>query len=229
MGILAVLDVKFVIEPRLSEFVADILPAARIEKTFLPNQTGLALYLLNADYPQQGLTQSQMLRLMDEPFYWGFCWASGLVLSQYLLDNPEWVRGKRVVDFGCGSGVAALAALKAGAREVVACDIDPMAKYATLKNAELNSLTLSFSDDFQVIEGHVDIILVADVLYDKANLPWLASFVARADQVIVADSRVKNFDFPPYQQIARYEGCTIPDLDESQEFRDVRLYLASSI
>ena len=210
----------------LTEFVQEILPEARIEPLLLPNATGIKLYLLNADYPQDGLSQEAVIRLMDEPFYWSFCWASGLVLSQYLLENIELVRGKRVVDFGCGSGVVAIAAAMAGAKEVIACDIDPVAMLATRSNAELNQQILSYIDDFDAIEGDIDIIIVADVLYEQSNLPWLARFKDRAGQVLLADSRVKDFNYPPYKMIDRREARTIPDLDESMEFRDVKIYQA---
>jgi len=212
------------ISSSLTEIVHEILPTARIETLPLNNGTGIELYLMNEDYPQGQLPQEAALQLMEQPYYWAFCWASGLVLSQYIVDNPELVRGRRVVDFGCGSGVVAIAAAKAGAAEVIACDIDPVAQAATRENAELNNVELVISDDFDNIDGHVDIIIVADVLYDRDNFPWLQRFVERADDVLIADSRVKNFDHPPYQQIARCDGCTMPDLDESAEFRDVRLY-----
>lgn len=215
------------INTRLTDIVLEILPTARIETLDLGNGTDIQLYLMNEDYPQGKLPQEAALKLMEQPYYWAFCWASGLVLSRYILDHPELVRAKRVVDFGCGSGVVAIAAARAGAAEVVACDIDPVAQLATRENAALNQVELTISDDFDNIQGHVDIIIVADVLYDRENLPWLKRFVERADDVLIADSRVKNFDFPPYQQIDRREGCTMPDLDESAEFRDVRIYRAN--
>lgn len=215
------------ISTTLTDVVHEILPTARIETLDLNNGTGIQLYLMNEDYPQDRLPQEAALKLMEQPYYWAFCWASGLVLSQYILSNPELVAGKRVVDFGCGSGVVAIAAAKAGAREVVACDIDPVAMQATYENAQLNQVCLTYSDNFDNIEGHVDIIIVADVLYDRDNFPWLARFAERADDVLIADSRVKNFDFPPYRQVDRREGCTMPDLDESAEFRDVRIYRTS--
>lgn len=191
------------------------------------NDTDIQLYLMNKDYPQDKLPQEAALKLMEQPYYWAFCWASGLVLSRYLIANPGFVQGKRVVDFGCGSGVVAIAAAKAGAVEVIACDIDPLARLATEENARLNHVTLSISDDFDTIVEPVDIIVVADVLYDRDNFPWLSQFLARAEQVLVADSRVKNFDYPCYRQLDRQQGCTMPDLDESQEFRDVRIYLGT--
>lgn len=208
----------------LTEAVLDILPEARVEALSLGN--GIELFLMNEDYPTDRLPQEAALRLMEQPFYWAFCWASGLVLSDYIFANPALVHGKRVVDFGCGSGVVAIAAAKAGAREVVACDIDPLAILATRENAKLNGVELVISEDFDLIDGDVDIIIVADVLYDRENLPWLSRFTERATDVLVADSRVKDFDYPPYQQVDRREGCTMPDLDESMEFRDVRIYQA---
>lgn len=212
------------ISQTLTDIVHDILPTARIEVLDLNNGTDIKLFLMNEDYPQDRLPQEAALKLMEQPYYWAFCWASGLVLSEYIMTHPQLVAGKRVVDFGCGSGVVAIAAAKAGAREVIACDIDPLAMQATRENAALNQVELTYSDDFDHIEGHVDLIIVADVLYDRDNFPWLARFVERADDVLIADSRVKNFDHPPYRQIDRREGCTMPDLDESAEFRDVRIY-----
>ena len=192
----------------------------------LPDAEELQLLLLAADYPQGDLSQEEMQRVMDNPLYWVFCWASGQVLARYLLDHPQWVRGKRVLDFGCGSGVVAIAAALAGAGEVIACDIDPLALKASEINAGLNGVELILSDDYFAVTGEVDIIIVADVLYDRENLPWLQRFVERAPQVLVADSRVKDFDFPPYVPLTRRESCTLPDLDESAEFRDVRIYVA---
>ena len=210
----------------LSETIQALLPGARIEAMSLPQYPDLKLFLLNEDYPQSGLSREVVARLMDNPMYWVFCWASGQVLAQFLRNNSSWVRGRRVLDFGCGSGVVAIAAALAGAREVVACDVDPLALEATRRNADLNGVELVLAGDYYEVEGEIDIIIVADVLYDSENIVWLQRFIDRADQVLIADSRVKNFNYPPYVQIERRQGCTVPDLDESAEFRDVRIYLA---
>ncbi|MBE9538793.1 MAG: methyltransferase [Proteobacteria bacterium] len=194
----------------------------------LPDYPELGLFLLNEDYPQSTLSPEVVTRLMDNPLYWVFCWASGQVLAQFLQDDPSWVKGKRVLDFGCGSGVVAIAAALGGASEVIACDNDPLALAATKRNAELNGVKLTLVSDYFEVEGAIDLIIVADVLYDRENLVWLQRFVDRADQVLIADSRVKDFDYPPYVQIDRHKASTLPDLDESPEFRDVRIYLAGS-
>ena len=203
-----------------------ILPGASLSVQSLPDVEEMRLLLLADDYPQGDLSQEEMVRVMDNPLYWVFCWASGQVLARYLLDRPEQVRGKRVLDFGCGSGVVAVAAALAGASEVLACDIDPLALEATRANGELNGVELALYADYFDVSGPIDLIIVADVLYDRENFPWLQRFLERAPEVLIADSRVKNFDVPPYRQVARMDSCTLPDLDESAEFRDVRIYRA---
>ncbi len=213
---------------QLDARLAAIIPGATLAVTPLPGVPQLQLLLLHGEYPQGALSPQAMQRVMDNPLYWVFCWASGQVLARYLLDNPDRVRGKRVLDFGCGSGVVAVAAAMAGAKEVIACDIDPLALTATRVNARLNGVTLEYASDYWDVDGEVDVIIVADVLYDRENFPWLARFVERAPQVLIADSRVKQFDHPPYRQIGRRQSCTLPDLDESAEFRDVRIYAAGS-
>lgn len=209
----------------LNQMVQALLPTARIEKFAMPDLP-IELYLINADFPRGRLPQEVALQLMEQPLYWAFCWASGAVLARYLLDNPSLVAGKRVLDFGCGSGVVAIAAAKAGAAEVIACDIDPAARSAAEANAWLNEVSLSLSDDFDHVSGKVDVIVAADVLYDRENLPWLARFQDKASTVLVGDSRIRNFDFPGYQKLQEVDACTLPDLDESAEFRRVSIYMA---
>ncbi len=125
--------------------------------------------------------------------------------------NPDYVRGKRVLDFGAGSGVVAIAAKQAGAAEVVACDIDTLALLACKANAELNGVELSYSDDFYQLNEQFDVLLAADVLYDISNRHFLDEFLQRVKQVLVADSRVKNFPAPHYQKkLAEQSAGTWP-------------------
>ena len=136
------------------------------------------------------------------------------------------MRDKRVLDFGSGSGVAAIAAAKAGAAEVVACDLDPLALAACRANAELNGVQLNYSEDFFSEADRYDLIIVADVLYDRANLPLLDQFLSRGQVALVADSRVRDFQHPLYQRLDILDACTWPDLAEPAEFRRVSLYHA---
>ena len=212
----------------LSDAVAALLPGAQVIPQALPGIDDLHLLLLNPDYPQHELPPEQAARLMDEPLYWTFCWASGLVLARWLMDNPDAVAGKRVLDFGAGSGVVAIAAARCGATEVIACDLDPLALRACAANAALNDVDLTLASDYAAVEGDIDVILVADVLYDRSNLPWLSRFLGRAKDVVMADTRLPDFKHPNYRFISQHEASTWPDLDESQEFRKVRLYCSTA-
>jgi predicted nicotinamide N-methyase len=205
------------------------LLAARAQRQRLVDCQGLELYLINPDFPQRDLSPEEFLVVLNYPAYWAFCWASGRVLARFILDHPEWVRGKRVLDFGSGSGVVGIAAARAGAREVVACDIDADALAATTANAELNQVLLTLRGQFVDCEGVFDLIVAADVLYDSANLHWLDRLVERAGSVLLADSRIRNFDHPAFQALGQWQSTTIPDLDESAEFRRVSVFAATPV
>lgn len=213
---------------QLSECLQRVLPSARAELTRLPSVPELSLYLLNADFSSAALSGEEVLAVLNYPAYWAFCWASGQVMARWLLDHPHEVAGRTVLDFGCGSGVAAIAAAKAGAARVIACDLDPDALLAARHNARCNAVELELCADFADVRGDLDLILVADVLYDRANLDWLPRFRRRAARVLVADSRVKNFSAPGYRRLAAFTGTTWPDLDEFDEFRSVQLYLGEA-
>lgn len=208
----------------LAAVLEAILPGAGLREQCVDARGELRLLLLDDSAANRGLDSDTARRVMDNPLYWIFCWASGRVLADHIAANPELVRGRRVLDFGAGSGVAAIAAAKAGASEVIACDTDPLARAATAWNARRNQVSLVSSADFDDVSGRIDLILVADVLYDRANLGWLARFLLRADEVLVADSRVRDFAEPGYVTIGEVESATLPDLGESREFNRVALY-----
>jgi predicted nicotinamide N-methyase len=213
------------IHPELTAQLQRHLPFARTELQRLPGLPGLALYLINPDFPQHELTPEQMHAVLNYPAYWAFCWASGQVLARYLARNADAVRGQRVLDFGCGSGVAGIAAALAGAREVVALDIDPDALAAAAANGAINGVMLEPCADYADCSGEFDLILVADVLYDRENLPWLDKLLERAPTVLMADSRIRDFSHPGYHRIGVWRSSTWPDLDEAGEFRNVSVYL----
>lgn len=209
---------------QLEQELQRTLPTATLAAQTLPDLPDLSLYLLNPDYPRTPMSSDEMQAIWREPAYWIFCWASGLAMAKWLRDNPDYVRGKRVLDFGSGSGVVAIAAKQAGAEEVLACDIDPLALLSCRANAELNGVELSYSTDFYQLTEQYDVLLAADVLYDASNRHFLDEFLERAKDVLVADSRVKNFQHPHYVKSAEQGATTWPDLDEFDEFRVVRFY-----
>ena len=209
----------------LQQSLIELVGDARLIITDLPDTT-LKLWLLDPQRMDRCFTADETQRILYEPPYWAFCWASGLALARYLAEQPHWVQGKRVLDFGAGSGVAAIAAARAGALEVLACDLDPLALAACRANAELNDVQLHFSSDFFAEADRFDLILVADVLYDRENLPLLDQFLTRGQQVLVADSRVRDFKHPLYRLLDSLKALTLPDLAEPHEFRNVSLYHA---
>ncbi|GAB7531944.1 50S ribosomal protein L11 methyltransferase [Pseudomonas sp. 3A(2025)] len=209
----------------LQQALSALLGDAQLVATPLPD-TELSLWLIDADNMDRAFSPEETRRILEEPPYWSFCWASGLALARFLAAQPEWVAGKRVLDFGAGSGVAAIAAARAGALEVVACDLDPLALAACRANAALNGVELGYSADFFAEADRFDLILVADVLYDRANLPLLDQFLSRGREALVADSRVRDFQHPAYRRLAGLQALTLPDLAEPYEFRSVSLYHA---
>ncbi|MCL6689444.1 50S ribosomal protein L11 methyltransferase [Pseudomonas sp. R3.Fl] len=210
----------------LQQALGELLGDACLGAERLPG-TDIALWLIDAQNMDRQFSPDETRRILEEPPYWCFCWASGLALARWLAERPQWVVGKRVLDFGAGSGIAAIAAAKAGAAEVVACDLDPLALAASRANAELNGVQLSYSEDFFGEEDRYDLILVADVLYDRANLPLLNAFLGKGREALVADSRVRDFQHPLYRRLDILDACTWPDLAEPHEFRKVSLYHAS--
>lgn len=209
------------LQTRLNETIS----AANLVVHTIPG-TNLKLYLLSDDYPRGPLPHEEMLAVLNEPAYWAFCWASGQVLARYVLDHAEQFRGKSVLDFGAGSGVVGIAAALAGASRVICCDIDPAAIHACQVNAHLNNVEIEMLDDIHRLSGKVDCLIAADVLYDRDNLPWVEKLQQFADEILIADSRVKKEVLGEYGVVAKVEATTIPDLDEFKEFNTVRIYRA---
>lgn len=197
------------------------LPMGHIEVTTLPDCQGLRLALINADFPDAPLPGEVMREVMRAPPYWCLCWGSGLALARLLLAEPDWVRGRQVCDLGSGSGVAAIAAAKAGAAAVTACDIDPDAQLATTINAELNAVQVQVSEQ---LPDHSDLILMADVLYDQQNYPLLELARASASQVLVADTRIRELPSADYREITTLPTLTHPNLGEFDEFRVAHIF-----
>jgi predicted nicotinamide N-methyase len=144
------------------------------------------------------------------PPYWAFCWGSGQALARFLLDRPDDVRGRCVVDFGSGCGVAAIGAALAGAREVVAVDLDPAARAATRENAARNGARVDVSS---AIPDDWDILLAADVLYEGPNLERLMALRGAGRAVLVSDPGRASSPRLPVEPVARYAVQTLPDVD----------------
>lgn len=152
----------------------------------------LRLYLVTHACPLWRATEPELEALgLPEP-YWAFAWPGGQALARYLLDHPQVARGRRVLDFGAGGGVEALAAARVGAAHVLASDLDPVACAALALNAELNGVMVeTTTEDLIGRVGPWDVVLVGDVCYDPALAarlwPWLEALTAAGIQVLVGD------------------------------------------
>lgn len=144
------------------------------------------------------------------PPYWAFCWGGGQALARWLLDHPLLVRGLDVVDLGTGSGVAAIAAARAGARRVVAVDVDPTALEVTRANAAENGVVLETSTR---APDACDVLLASDVLYEAgARRGVLEQGYARFGAFIAEPAR-PGLAPPPLAPLHTFEVCTFPDVD----------------
>ena len=213
----------------LTHNIQRTLPDAQIVETPLPLCPEIRLYLIGADNMQKRFSFDETRTILDTTPYWSFCWASGQAMAYYLLQHNKLVEGKSILDFGSGSGVVAIAAAMAGAREVVACDNDPDAIDAVRANARLNRVQVHTCESLAEFSGAIDFVITADVLYDKGNFHLLEKFLDYAPLVFIADSRVKSIDVAPYRKITEIETTTLPDLHEGDEFRHVNIYQAGII
>lgn len=214
-------------EQKLTEKLRRLLKDAKIVATPMPLTPEIRLYLLSHDYPQEALTDEERRVLMEEPPFWAFCWSSGQVLARWIRDFRENFSEKRILDFGSGSGIAAIAAALSGACEVVALDTDPLSREAILANAELNRVTIATTDNLDLVKDDFDVILAADILYDRNNFHLLNIFTERAKRVVVVDSRVKELS-EPYAKIGYGMAVTCPDLNEPEEYRHVGIFTSTS-
>ncbi len=157
-----------------------------------PHVPEIRLHLASEAHELWLKTEEELEEIGLPPPFWAFAWAGGQGLARYILDHPDEVAGKRVVDFASGSGVVAIAASMTGATEVLAVDIDPWAKSAILMNAAINGVQLKASSANIIGEEiAADVLLAGDVFYDRdfagALLPWLSSLASKGIRVLVGD------------------------------------------
>ncbi|GGN52780.1 nicotinamide N-methylase [Actinoplanes lobatus] len=126
------------------------------------------------------------------PPFWAFAWAGGQALARHILDEPDLVAGRSVLDLATGSGLVAVAAARAGARPVVANDIDPMSLAAARANADANGMPVETVEaDLLDSDDRYGVVLAGDVFYSREMagrvLPFLRRAAARGSLVLVGD------------------------------------------
>jgi len=151
--------------------------------------------------------------------FWAFAWPGGQAVARYLLDHPAQVEGKSVLDFGAGCGIGAIAAALAGARRVLAADIDPRAVAAIAVNAELNGVALETTERDLIGDtvDEWDLILAGDMYYDaeesRRTSGWLHAAARRGVRGWIGDPARGFFDEAGTRALATYQAPADNDAD----------------
>ena len=185
-----------------------------------PHTPELILHLADEITPIWKMTEEALAEIGLPPPFWAFAWAGGQALARYLMDNPEVVAGKQVIDFASGSGIVAIAAARAGAASVLAADIDGFCGAAVALNAEANGVSVDFTDldllDAPPPPAHV--LLAGDICYEKPLakrvMAWLGEARAGGARVLIGDPGRSYFPRSGLVKLAEYEVPTTRELED---------------
>ncbi|OHB38372.1 MAG: nicotinamide N-methyase [Phenylobacterium sp. RIFCSPHIGHO2_01_FULL_70_10] len=187
-----------------------------------PHTPELTLRLADEITPIWRMTEEALEQIGLPPPFWAFAWAGGQALARYILDHPQIVAGKRVVDFASGSGIVAIAAAKAGAAHVLAADIDPFCGAALAVNAEANGVACDFTDAdlLDAPPPPVEVILAGDICYEKPLaarvLAWLGAARQAGATVLIGDPGRSYFPREGLDKLAEYQVPTTRELEDME-------------
>ena len=180
----------------------------------------ISLWLADEITPIWRLTEEELGEMGLPPPFWAFAWAGGQALARYLLDHPETVRGRAMLDLASGSGLVGIAAMKTGATHVLCADIDPFCEAAVALNAEANAVVVGFTAA-NLLDREppaVDLICAGDVFYERPMaervIAWLKAARDRGVDVLIGDPRRSYFPKGDLVQLAEYEVPTTRELED---------------
>jgi predicted nicotinamide N-methyase len=198
-----------------------ILRNTRLQRP--PHTPELELQLADEVTPIWRMTEEALEELGLPPPFWAFAWAGGQALARHLLDHPEIVAGKAVVDFASGSGIVAVAAMKAGAARVLAADIDGFCAAAVALNAQANGVAVDFTDRDLLDEpapAWAEVIVAGDVCYEKPMttlvMAWLGAARAAGTTVLIGDPGRSYFPRDGLTKLAEYQVPTTRELEDME-------------
>ena len=180
----------------------------------------IRLHLASEVTPLWYATEATLEKTQLPPPYWAFAWPGGQALARYILDHPDLVEGKAVLDFGAGSGLVAIAAMKAGAQAVTAAEIDPFATAAIALNAALNEADVATlcEDVIGRAPAPWQTILVGDMCYERPLAErlteWLRALARGGATVLLGDPGRTYLPKSGLSAIARYTVPTSLDLED---------------
>ena len=182
----------------------------------------IRLYLATEVTPIWLATEETLARSGLSPPFWAFAWAGGQALARYLLDHPDEVAGRSVLDFGAGSGLIAIAAAKAGATSVLAAEIDNFAAAAIAANAALNDVEIAVqtADLLATVKSRWDVVTAGDVCYERPMADrvtgWLRMLTARGTLVLLGDPGRAYLPAEGLIERARYLVPTSRELEDRE-------------
>ena len=185
----------------------------------------IRLHLATEITPIWQATEETLARSALPPPFWAFAWAGGQALARYLLDYPEVVAGRSVLDFGAGSGLVAIAAAKAGAVCVLAAEIDHFAAAAIAANAALNEVAIAVTtaDVLDTCDPRWEVVTAGDVCYERPMADrvtaWLRVLAAGGGLVLLGDPGRAYLPSHGLHERARYLVPTSREI-EDRESRD---------
>jgi predicted nicotinamide N-methyase len=164
-------------------------------------------------------TEEELGEIGLPPPFWAFAWAGGQALSRYVLDNPEIVRERRVLDLASGSGLVGIAAMKAGAATVVAADIDAFSVAAIKINALINGVSMEATNKnlLDAAAQAFDVILVGDLFYEKSLAEQVFAWLSASQAlVLIGDPGRSYLPKDKLRNIAEYQVPVTRDLEDAE-------------
>ena len=202
--------------------IADPLAFIRAETRLLPvpHAPEILLHVADEATALWQKTEEELGEIGLPPPFWAFAWAGGQALARYILDHPDAVRGKRVLDFASGSGLVAIAAMKAGAAQAAACDIDAFAIAAIGLNAVANGVAVSpVQADLVGQDGGWDAVLAGDICYERdlaeRVTEWLMSLSRRGATVLIGDPGRSYLPRERLENLALYQVPVTRTLEDA--------------
>ena len=185
----------------------------------IPLVPEIQLHLAHEAVPLWQKTEEERGEMGLPPPFWAFAWAGGQALARYILDSPEIVKGKRVLDLASGSGLVGIAAMMAGAASVLAADIDAFALTAVATNAAANACDIK-STGVDLLNGapqDFDVILVGDLFYEKATAARCMTFLRQSTaDILIGDPGRSYLPKELLMSVAQYQVPVSRDLEDSE-------------
>jgi predicted nicotinamide N-methyase len=207
------------IPPTLDARRAFIVGNTRLQRP--PHTPEIELHLADEITPIWKLTEEALAEIGLPPPFWAFAWAGGQALARYILDTPGVVAGKRVVDFASGSGIVGIAAMQAGAADVLCADIDVYCEAALSLNAPANGVVCGYTGE-DLLDAPppawAEVILAGDICYEKPLaervMAWLAAAKAQGSTVLIGDPGRSYFPRTGLTKLAEYQVPTTRELED---------------